>query len=87
MMSPPYATTALIPENCLRIMTWMAVKMAAGGVEGYEIYMPVSPTFGVLFLGILIIGAGNPRAYNFFVVMAYVYIAYFFLPCCRSSIF
>lgn len=35
IMSPPYATTALIPENCLRIITWIAVKMAAGGVVGY----------------------------------------------------
>lgn len=37
IISPPYATTALIPENCLKIIQCMAVKIATAGVAGYYI--------------------------------------------------
>ena len=39
-MSPPYAATALIPENCLKIMQCIAVKIAIAGVAGSYISMP-----------------------------------------------
>jgi len=34
MISPPYATTALIPENCLKIIKCIAANIAKPGVFG-----------------------------------------------------
>lgn len=64
IISPPYAATAFMPENCLKIIQCIAQNIANAGVEGSYISMPDSaPLLIEALLANLNVGAGIPESF------------------------